>query len=126
MEDDWKFGRGLLLNPGKQKMKDNEITDSIPNFDEMFFSKLQFHNKFVQAANSALTEIKNLHLSKQKQTNKTSKTGKTTKTKDKDFIFVGIHARGTDHIKYELDRGFVPVKTNYYLDAMHLYRQHFK
>jgi len=123
LEDDWKFGRALLLHPGKQKIQDHEVTGSIPDFGEIFFSKLQFHDKFVRVANSVLSEIKNIHLSRQKQS---SKTGKTVKTKEKDFIFVGIHARGTDHIKYEIDRGFVPLKTNYYLDAMHLYRQHFK
>jgi hypothetical protein len=54
------------------------------------------------------------------------KKGKTSKSIGNDFIFVGIHARGTDHIKYELDRGFVPLKTAYYLDAMHMFRQHFR
>jgi hypothetical protein len=43
-----------------------------------------------------------------------------------DFVFVGIHWRATDHIKYELEFGFVPVKTSYFLEAMDMYRQHFK
>jgi hypothetical protein len=48
------------------------------------------------------------------------------KDSDTDFVYVGIHARGTDHVKYEQQFGYVPLKTSYYLDAMHLYRQNFK
>jgi hypothetical protein len=100
---------------GISKSDDNALMASIPNFEDIFFSKLQFHDKFVEAADSVLRRVRAQHMAKQ------SKTGKV-----KDFIFVGIHARGTDHIKYELDKGFVPLKTTYYLDAMHMFRQHFK
>jgi len=50
------------------------------------------------------------------------KKGKTSESSVKDFIFVGIHARGTDHIKYELDRGFVPLKTGVnFINILHMH-----
>ena len=112
--------QGKFYILGISKSDDHALMTSIPNFEDIFFSRLQFHDKFIFEADLVLNDVKAKHLSKQKQT------GKTGKSKVKDFIFVGIHARGTDHIKYELDKGFVPLKTTYYLDAMHLYRQHFK
>ena len=119
-EDDWRFGRALLVHPGHSKIIDGDVIDSIPGFDDKFFPTLKFHDSFADAANSVLAEVKRKYLSKQKIKGKSKKSG------SEDFIFVGIHSRATDHIEYEKDKGFVPLKTAYYLDAMHMFRQHFK
>ena len=37
-------------------------------------------------------------------------------------IFVGIHARMTDHKSLERETGRIPVKASYFVQAMDLYR----
>jgi len=87
---------------------------SLPNFSDDFFPRLLLRKHFIHTANKILEEVRKKHVKRKKVESE----GK--------FIFVGIHSRGTDHIQYEMEKGFKPLKTNYFLDAMHLFRQHFK
>jgi len=58
-----------------------------------------------------------LHLAKLKK-------GKKKKIKSEEEItFVGVHCRRTDHLEYESRHKQPALKTTYFLEAMHLFRQ---
>lgn len=44
---------------------------------------------------------------------------------DREFVFVGIHCRRTDHINFELERNIKPLKYSYFLEAMDIFREEF-
>ena len=45
------------------------------------------------------------------------------KQKKKKWTFIGIHSRRTDHLAYEKERNLPPLKANYYVQAMNMYRE---
>ena len=40
---------------------------------------------------------------------------KKFKNQKKEFVFVGIHSRRTDHINHQLKKNLIPLKPSYYL-----------
>jgi hypothetical protein len=117
------YSRHVFPLPGISTINDIQLLNDLPNFSAQFFPRLRFRESILQSAAKVLHEVRQKHVNK----TKASKGKKTNSSKKgKSFVFVGIHGRGTDHIQYELDRGFKPLKTTYFLDAMHMFRQHFK
>ncbi len=52
---------------GLKKIDEHSVFDSIPNFGEIFFSKMKFHDHFQQKASEVLHQIKDQHLAKQQK-----------------------------------------------------------
>ena len=100
----------FLLYPGSKKdQTDSGILMENPHLPSLLESQLQFKDEFVSHAQAKLSQIK-------------------TKFKNpkKEFVFVGIHSRRTDHLDFQVNRlGLKPVKSSYYLDAIDLFRSKF-
>ena len=48
------------------------------------------------------------------------------RNKKKNWIFIGIHVRRTDHLAYEDKYGLKSLDPSYYLTAMQMFRKKFK
>lgn len=116
-----KKNKPTCFCPGISTIDDFKLLNSVPNFAEEFFPRLRFRETILKSAASMLHVVRQKHWNK-----KTSNKGKAKGKGSNEFVFVGIHGRGTDHIQYEIDRGFKPLKTAYFLDAMHMFREQFK
>ena len=57
---------------------------------------------------------------------KKRKKGKSKKKMKSDLTVVGIHSRRTDHLAFEAEKNYVPLKPSYFLKAMDIFREHFK
>jgi hypothetical protein len=78
---------------------------------EALFEKLSFKDELVNEAQDKLHKIRRKVMKK-----------KSAKTTNKEIIYVGIHARRTDHIAFELKHKQIPLKQTYYLDAISLFQ----
>ena len=101
---------------------ENDLLAKDQNFQDGFFERLQIKDTFVNYAQKILHVIKKRH---EKRHNLPDKSEAKEKSGD-GFIFVGIHIRRTDHVKYERDNDIKNLDLQYYLRAMHLYRTLFK
>ncbi len=81
----------------------------VPRLERAF----RFHPNHLEAASKTLAKISDLHKSRKKK--KKSK-------KKQDPVFVGIHCRRTDHDHFEREKGMVPLRPSYFLQAMDMYR----
>lgn len=77
----------------------------------------------MEEASITLNEIITEYEANQEKLRKLKKKSKKSKKKkSKNLTFVGIHARRTDHIAYERERGMPSIQPSYYLKAMEYYR----
>jgi len=76
---------------------------------------LTFRQKFIQAAEDTLRKVFHEHM----------KASKEKETKASDVLFVGIHCRGHEFKSMEVQAGYKPIKADYFVKAMDLYRTHF-
>ena len=94
---------------------ENDIYNEFKNFSDAFFQRLQLKDSYVKRAQKILHLIKKSHQKKHQTTKKLNNT-----------IYIGIHSRRTDHLEHEKKHKMISVDVMYYLNAMHLYREHFK
>ena len=108
-----KFSRDkfMLLFPANVMGNTGELSTRLePNFSTKMFSDLKFKLKFILHSQETLQRIKEEHLEKlnKRKSGKKSAKPKKNKTKkklvEKDFVFVGIHCRRTDHLAFERDQ----------------------
>ena len=88
------------------------------DFAEVILDDLQLRDSFVEHANARLEEIKVKFIKQQESTGKKVK-------RSREFVYVGIHSRRTDHLEYQLKMKQVPLTVSYFLDAMDLFRAKF-
>ena len=102
--------KAFLLYPGaKREQTDTGELFLHPELPSLLESKLQFKDEFVSNAQAKLAKIK-----------------RKFKNPHKEFVFVGIHSRRTDHLDFQVNRlGLIPVKSSYYLDAIDLFKSKF-
>ena len=105
-------GQHLHLYPGKPKSEPSNFYSK--EVEDEFFKDMIFHQKFLDKAQEVLQKVRKQHLAK------------SSSKKVKEPIFIGVHWRLTDHLDFQSRFGIKPVKINYFLDAMHLYRKKFK
>ena len=101
---------------------ENDVFGEFKDFSDAFFQRLQLKDKFVKKAKKILSLINKSHQKKHKIT----EIENNSKSVQSNYIYVGIHCRRTDHLEYQKKHNMRPLDVMYYLDAMHLYRQHFK
>ena len=81
----------------------------VPNLAETLESRLKFKDILIEHAQEKLHEVK-----------------KSFKSQKKETIFVGIHSRRTDHVRFSIQKlDLKPISPSYYLDAMDIFRQKF-
>lgn len=113
-KDEWKFNRAVFTSSVAQ---DNaRLLKSVDNLADLLLNELVIKTEFLNAAQKKLHEILNIH----------NANHKVKESKTLDYIFVGIHIRRGDHIKFEQDTGLTPLKSYYFIDAMDLFRNKFK
>ena len=96
----YNYDKVILLFPANVMGNTGELSSKLePNFTKIMVSDLRFRPKFVDHAQDILRGVKAEHLEKLER----KKRGKK-KAKRKDFVFVGIHCRRTDHLSYERDQ----------------------
>ncbi len=113
---EWNRNRYLHLYPGGN-VGDASVLYRAEGVEDDFLEDLQFHDKFVDHAQKVLNSVRAEYL---KRLGKEKK-----KKKKKEFLYVGIHCRRTDHLDYERRHSLVPLKPSYYLDAMDVFRRKF-
>ena len=85
----------LLLYPGF--VADGELCNH-PDLAQKLKNQLEIKDKFVHFAQEKLHSVK-----------------KSFKNQKKEFVFVGIHSRRTDHLKFQLKHQKIPLTPSYYL-----------
>ena len=85
----------LLLYPGF--VADGELCDH-PDLPQKLKTQLEIKDKFVHFAQKKLHSVK-----------------KSFKNQIKEFVFVGIHSRRTDHLQFQQKHKKIPLKSSYYL-----------
>ncbi|XP_023345764.1 uncharacterized protein LOC111714792 [Eurytemora carolleeae] len=136
-------GRALILFPvgyshakWYDRFHHDNPWDTYPGLLDFALKSFKFKKFYREQAEASLLEIKKDFLSKRKEQdrakNKKKKKkkileGEKEKSKNEDeVVFVGIHNRRTDHLKFQKDVGFIPVKTSYFLESMELFREEYK
>ena len=103
-----KFSRDkfMLLFPANVMGNTGELSSQLePNFSKMLFDDLKFKPKFIHHSQETLLRIKQEHLEKLNKRKSGKKKNKAKKKLvEKDFVFVGIHCRRTDHLVFERDQ----------------------
>ena len=107
--------------PANYTIENDEMAQA-KEFQGAYFQRLKIKDAFVESAQKILHHIRKTHTKKHNVTKKST----VSKKKILDYIYVGIHSRRTDHLEYEKRYEMTPLDTNYYLEAMHLYRQKFQ
>ena len=79
-------------------MKESKSFFETPNLAKKLKSSLTFKDELLAVAMSKLEDVK-----------------QKFKNKKKEFVFVGIHSRRTDHLKHQSSKGDVLLKPSYYL-----------
>ena len=87
--------------------------------------------KFLASAAATLSGIAERHRRKAAMATAAAARGERKKRKrraaedeeEEERLFVGIHARMTDHKSLERETGRIPVKASYFVQAMDLYRR---
>ncbi len=96
------YPSGTETTPSEFYAKHSELPDKLAQ-------QIQLKDEFVNNAQDKLELVK-----------------KSFKNHNKEFIFVGIHSRRTDHLDFQVERlNVIPVDPAYYLDAIELYRKRF-
>jgi len=114
----------LMLNDvGDKTLYSNFTVGQTRLLTDSFFDQLQLKESLLDKAQETLQRIKAEHLHRHK--GQKVKASEVKKGRE-DFVYVGIHARRTDHLEYEQKRNMVNLRPGYYLDAMRLFRQKFK
>ena len=105
-EEGYSRGKVMLLFPANVMGNTGELSARLePNFTDTLFGDLRFKPEFIRHSQETLHGIKREHLeklNKKKSSKKSAKSKKKPVTKD--FVFVGIHCRRTDHLAYERDQ----------------------
>ena len=131
---EWNRDRALMLYPGNTiklfEFRDDNYTiesDELAQskgFQDALFKRLEIKDVFVRSAQKILRFITKTHY--KRHNIPTKKKLKRLKAKKLDYVYVGIHYCRTDHTRYEKKHDMKPLDAQYYIDAMHLYRQTFK
>lgn len=102
----------FLLYPGGGASKNGatgKFFSQVPNLASELLKLLKLKAEYRAQAQEKLTQIKTKF-----------------KNQSKEFVFVGIHSRRTDHFSVQKKHGWKPVTPSYFLDAMDLARAQFK
>ena len=91
------INNAYIINPSGRLREDGKFF-STPKLPKKLRKVLQLKDAFVSNAESKLQKVK-----------------KKFKNQEKEFIFVGIHSRRTDHLAYQHKRGQIPLQPSYYL-----------
>ena len=86
----------LVAPSGRQWFRANDL--NISNLGKTLKSALELRDDLQNEANIKLEQLK-----------------KKYRNRKKEFVFVGIHSRRTDHLKYQKENGLIPLKASYYL-----------
>ena len=109
-EEGFSRNKVMLLFPANVMGNTGELSTRLePNFTKILFGDLKFRPKFIRHSQETLHRIKKEHmekLNKKKSDKRSAKPKKKIKKKpaEKDFVFVGIHCRRTDHLAFERDQ----------------------
>ena len=79
--------------------------------------------KFLASAAATLSGIAERHRRAAAKGEKKRRKRRTDEAEEEELLFVGIHARMTDHKSLERETGRIPVKASYFVQAMDLYRR---
>ena len=79
--------------------------------------------KFLALAAETLSGIAERHRTAAAKGEKKRRKRKADEAEMEERLFVGIHARMTDHKSLERETGRIPVKASYFVQAMDLYRR---
>ena len=88
------------------------MLSSAPDLDDVLATAFAPKKKFLASASATISAIAERHRN----------TAKKKKRRKAELVFVGIHARMTDHKALERETGRIPVKASYFVQAMDLYR----
>ena len=97
-----------------------------PNLADALATAFAPKKKFLASAAATLSGIAERHRRAAAKGEKKRRKRKATEEKeaeDEELLFVGIHARMTDHKSLERETGRIPVKASYFVQAMDLYRR---
>lgn len=89
-----------------------------PNLAGVLATVFAPKKKFLAAAAGTLSAIAERHRKAAKGGKKRKRGAKTEKQ-----VFVGVHARLTDHKSLERETGRISVKASYFVQAMDIYRR---
>ena len=90
-----------------------------PNLAGVLATVFAPKKKFLASAAATLSAIAERHRNK----SVAARGGGKKRKRKSDCVFVGIHARMTDHKSLERETGRIPVKASYFVQAMDLYRR---
>ena len=79
--------------------------------------------KFLASAAETLSGIAERHRRTAAARGEKKRRKRTDEADEEELLFVGIHARMTDHKSLERETGRIPVKASYFVQAMDLYRR---
>ena len=91
------INNAYIINPSGRLREDGKFFNT-PELAKELRKVLQLKDSFVSNAESKLQKVK-----------------KKFKNQEKEFVFVGIHSRRTDHLAYQHKRGQIPLQPSYYL-----------
>ena len=91
------INNAYIINPSGRLREDGKFFNT-PELAKELRKVLQLKDAFVSNAESKLQKVK-----------------KKFKNQEKEFVFVGIHSRRTDHLKFQLKHQKIPLTPSYYL-----------
>ena len=93
----------FLMNPSGI-MKENKTFYETPNLGKELRKVLIFKDYLLEDAQTKLLSVKQYF-----------------KKNEKEFVYVGIHSRRTDHLEFQTNKGNVLLKPSYYLGKIHFF-----
>ena len=94
-----------------------------PNLADALATAFAPNEKFLASAAATLSGIAERHRTAAARGEKKRRKRRTEDEQEERLLFVGIHARMTDHKSLERETGRIPVKASYFVQAMDLYRR---
>ena len=102
---------------------------SAPNLADALATAFAPKKKFLASAAATLSGIAERHRrtaaarGEKKRRKRRTDEADEKEAEEERLLFVGIHARMTDHKSLERETGRIPVKASYFVQAMDLYRR---
>ena len=94
-----------------------------PNLADALATAFAPKKKFLVSAAATLSGIAERHRTAAMARGEKRRRKRRADEEEERLLFVGIHARMTDHKSLERETGRIPVKASYFVQAMDLYRR---